>query len=367
MAAVSIRGLTKRYGDHTVVDGLDLDIADGEFLTLLGPSGCGKTTTLRCLAGLEKPDAGEIRIDGRVVVDSRGTFVPPEKRDLGMVFQSYALWPHMNVHANVAYPLRMRRTPRAQIAERVTEALRTVGLEKLAHRPVGALSGGQQQRVALARALVARPGLVLFDEPLSNLDARLRATMREQLQLLRQTVPATSVYVTHDQVEALTLADRIVVMHDGRVQQTGTPEQIYSDPANRFVADFVGFENLLPATVLGSTDQALLVELDGFPEPLPARPTGPAPAVGEPVTVAARANCFLLADADGTSGISARVLTATYLGDQAEYVLRVHAHTLRVRTPAPVRARAGREVTLIAQPGALLALADETFPLQPVS
>ncbi len=367
MAAVTIRGLTKRYGDHLVVDGLDLDIADGEFLTLLGPSGCGKTTTLRCLAGLEKPDAGEIRIGGRVVFDSRGTFVPPEKRDLGMVFQSYALWPHMTVRGNVVYPLRMRRTPGAEIADRVAGALRTVGLEHLADRSVGALSGGQQQRVALARALVARPGLVLFDEPLSNLDARLRASMREQLRELRHTVPGTSVYVTHDQLEALTLADRIVVMHDGHIRQTGTPEEIYASPANRFVADFVGFENLLPATVVKSAGQALLVEIEGFPHPLPARPTGPAAAVGDQVTVAARAAAFTLAPADEADGIPARVTTGTYLGDQAEYLLRAGPHTLRVRTPTPLCTRPGTDVRLLARPGALLAVPDHAPQPRPVS
>ncbi|MEU9746615.1 ABC transporter ATP-binding protein [Streptomyces niveus] len=363
MAAVTIRGLTKRYGDACVVDGLDLDIADGEFFTLLGPSGCGKTTTLRCIAGLEKPDAGEILIDGKVVVDGKGTFVPPEKRGLGMVFQSYALWPHMTVKGNVAYPLKMRHTPRSEIASRVRESLETVGLGHLADRSVGALSGGQQQRVALARALVAQPGLVLFDEPLSNLDARLRASMREQLQLLHERLPATSVYVTHDQIEALTLSDRIVVMHDGRVQQIGTPEQIYADPANTFVADFVGFENLLPATVVKAAVDQVVVEVDGFPEPVSARPTGQLPTVGEEATVVVRANAFSftpvlsVADAATPSGVPAEVLTAAYLGDQAEYTMRVGPHTVRVRTPAPATARPGDSVSLAPQPGAVLAVA----------
>ncbi len=360
MADVIIRGLTKRYGDHTVVDGLDLDIADGEFLTLLGPSGCGKTTTLRCIAGLEKPDEGEIVIAGKVVVGD-GVFVPPERRDLGMVFQSYALWPHMTVRGNVAYPLKMRRTPRAQVEERTREALEAVGLAHLADRSVGALSGGQQQRVALARALVARPGLVLFDEPLSNLDARLRASMREQLQLLHQRISATSVYVTHDQIEALTLSDRIVVMHDGRIQQAGSPEQIYSAPANSFVADFVGFENLLPGAVSKAAGPQLLVEVDGFPDPLQVRATGGAPEVGDPITVAVRASSFFLTPfpepaGNMATGVPGRVITAAYLGDQTEYTVSVGPHTVWVRTPGSVAASPGDSVALAPHPGALLAV-----------
>jgi iron(III) transport system ATP-binding protein len=337
MAAVTIRGLTKRYGDTTVVDHLHLDIADGEFLTLLGPSGCGKTTTLRCVAGLERPDAGEIGIGGRTVVSATPRrFVPPERRDAGMVFQSYALWPHMTVRGNVAYPLRMRRRPRAEIPRRVHEALDMVGLDHLADRSVSVLSGGQQQRVALARALVARPSLLLFDEPLSNLDAKLRGSMRTELHELHRRVGTTSIYVTHDQVEALTLSDRIAVMHDGRIHQVGTPEQIYARPADRFVADFVGFENFLPATVVNATGDTVVVQVDGFPSALVAR-AGAAYRAGDGVTLAVRANTITpMPPADAPAhAVPAEVSAVAYLGDQMEYLLTAGPHALKVRTAAP--------------------------------
>jgi len=363
MAAVTIRGLTKRYGDVTVVDELDLDIADGEFLTLLGPSGCGKTTTLRCVAGLERPDSGEIRIGRRVMVSAAGgQFVPPEKRDAGMVFQSYALWPHMTVRGNVAYPLRMRRRPRSQIPGLVHEALSMVGLDHLADRSVSALSGGQQQRVALARALVARPSLLLFDEPLSNLDAKLRTSMRAELHSLHKRVGTTSIYVTHDQIEALTLSDRIVVMHDGRIHQVGTPEEIYAQPADQFVADFIGFENFVCATVVDTADGSIVVQVDGFPNVLVARGgSGARPRNGDRVTLAVRANTItLLPPANGpTHGIPAEVVAVAYLGDQVEYLLDAGPHALKVRmaTPtghAPPRWSEGDRVTAVMQRESLI-------------
>ncbi|TWP50448.1 ABC transporter ATP-binding protein [Lentzea tibetensis] len=364
MAAVTIRGLTKRYGDNTVVEGLDLDIADGEFLTLLGPSGCGKTTTLRCVAGLEKPDAGEISIDGRVVVSGR-TFVPPEKRDAGMVFQSYALWPHMTVRSNVAYPLKMRRRPRAEITSAVLEALEMVGLDHLADRSVGALSGGQQQRVALARALVARPSLLLFDEPLSNLDAKLRASMRTELHAMHERVGTTSIYVTHDQIEALTLSDRIVVMQHGAIHQIGTPEEIYADPVDRFVADFVGFENFLTGIVVDVDTWTSVVKVDGFPTALLARSSKHRTFdPGDDVTLALRANNVTLTDFNaasaatstsaGTDGIPATVTGVAYLGDQVEYQVKVGAHTLKSRMSSPVRWAEGDQVAVVLQQDSLL-------------
>ncbi|GGM67356.1 ABC transporter ATP-binding protein [Dactylosporangium sucinum] len=362
MAAVTIRGLTKRYGDVTVVDELDLDVAEGEFLTLLGPSGCGKTTTLRCVAGLERPDGGEIRIGGRVIVSSAGgQFVPPEKRDAGMVFQSYALWPHMTVHNNVAYPLRMRRRSKAEIPGLVRAALAMVGLDHLAGRSVSALSGGQQQRVALARALVAQPSLLLFDEPLSNLDAKLRTTMRTELHALHKRVGTTSIYVTHDQIEALTLSDRIVVMHEGKIHQVGTPEEIYTHPADRFVADFIGFENFLTATVVDTSGAAAVVQADGFPSVLVARGGSAAHRAGDRVTLTVRANTItLLAPADGPAhAIPAEVTAVAYLGDQVEYLLAVGPHALKVRMATPTgqalpRWKEGDRVVAVIQQEALL-------------
>lgn len=250
MATISIKNVSKAFGEVLVLEDFTQDFADGEFITLLGPSGCGKTTMLRMLAGFEKPTSGQIFI-GEREVNSTKTFVPPEKRDIGMVFQSYAVWPHMNVFENVAYPLRIKKRPRAEIQERVTEVLSIVHLSQYAHRTPNQLSGGQQQRVALARALVARPKVLLLDEPLSNLDAKLRDSMRFEIKEIQRQLGITVVFVTHDQIEAMTMSDRIIVINRGRIQQVGLPSQIYRNPANQFVADFVGKINFLKAGSAG--------------------------------------------------------------------------------------------------------------------
>src|SRR5690625_1421616 len=229
MAKVTIDSLEKRYAPKAppAVPSLDLDIEEGEFLTLLGPSGCGKTTTLRCVAGLERPTGGRVSIGGQIVDDpARGVHVPPNKRDIGMVFQSYALWPHMTVATNVGYPLRMRKVSIKERAKRVRDVLELVGLEEYSTRMATDLSGGQQQRVALARALVADPRLLLFVEPLSNLDARLRQDMRAELREMHRRVGTTSIYVTHDQEEAVSLSSRIVLLNKGKIEQVGTPREI---------------------------------------------------------------------------------------------------------------------------------------------
>jgi iron(III) transport system ATP-binding protein len=234
------------------VAGVSFQIAPGDFYTLLGPSGCGKTTTLRCVAGLEAPDGGVISVAGRTM-SGEGQFVPPHKRDIGMVFQSYAIWPHMTVFENVAFPLRVGKgISQAEVKRRVEEALVTVQMESYASRFATQLSGGQQQRLALARALIRRPKLLLLDEPLSNLDAKLRERMRAEVRELQRALGITTLYVTHDQAEALSMSSRISVMERGRIIQEGTPLDIYQHPATRFVADFVGSSNFLPATVRGS-------------------------------------------------------------------------------------------------------------------
>src|SRR5436190_15760096 len=249
MANVSIRGLTKRFGGATpttAIDNLDLEIDEGEFLVLLGPSGCGKTTTLRCIAGLETAEEGTVSFGDRIVFDGRGgTNVPPNKRNIGMVFQSYALWPHMTVRKNVAYPLRAKKIKGTQASEWIEEVAKLVDTANLLDRYPAQLSGGQQQRVALSRGLVARPDLVLFDEPLSNLDARLRDLVRTGIHELHARLGFTAVYVTHDQVEALALGDRVAIMRSGVLEQAGTPEQVFEEPASEYVAGFIGMANRL--------------------------------------------------------------------------------------------------------------------------
>ncbi len=256
MARVTLTNITKRWGEFIGVDDQSLDIRDKEFLVLLGPSGCGKTTTMRMIAGLEEPTTGEIRIGDRVVNDDL-----PKDRDVAMVFQNYGLYPHMTIFDNIAYPLKVRGTPKPEIAPRVEKAAAQVELTEFLHRKPKALSGGQRQRVALARAIVRTPKVFLMDEPLSNLDAKLRVTMRAELKHLSRQLQITTVYVTHDQIEAMTLADRVAVMKSGVIQQLGTPDEIYNDPANLFVAGFIGS----PAMNLinGSVDGGMFVTTGG--------------------------------------------------------------------------------------------------------
>jgi len=307
---IRVSGLRKAFatagGRIEAVAGIDLALHPGEFLVLLGPSGCGKTTTLRCVAGLERADEGRIEVDG-AVVDDGDRFVPPERRDIGMVFQSYAVWPHLTVAENVALPLThgQRRVAHREIAPRVAEALALVRLDALASRPVTELSGGQQQRVALARAIVTRPKVLLMDEPLSNLDARLRDSMRTELRRLTQALGVTTLYVTHDQIEALSLGDRVCVMRAGRILQQGTPLEVYEAPVDTFVAAFVGDMNFVPGTVRadGAVDTPLgrvacaaraapgtAVTLGMRPEHITAEPDG---AVADSIDGVLRARTFL--------------------------------------------------------------------------
>jgi multiple sugar transport system ATP-binding protein len=266
MAQVSLRKVVKRFDDTEAVRGIDLDIADKEFVVLVGPSGCGKSTTLRMIAGLEEVSAGEIVVDGEVVND-----VPPKDRDMAMVFQNYALYPHMTVYENMSFGLRLKHYPKDEIARRVTEAARILDITELLDRKPRQLSGGQRQRVAMGRAIVRNPRVFLFDEPLSNLDAKLRVQMRTEIKRVHQKVRTTTVYVTHDQVEAMTLADRVVVMNRGTIEQIGTPNDLYHAPTTRFVAGFIGSPamNFMPCRLEGA-DRALVVRLsDQIALPVP--------------------------------------------------------------------------------------------------
>lgn len=306
-ATVELRGLVKRFGkDVYAVDNIDIHIERGELLTLLGPSGCGKTTALRLIAGLEQPTAGQILLDDEDVAR-----LPAYLRDITMVFQSYALFPHMSVFDNVAYGVRVAKRPKEEVRERVAEALAMVGLEDLSHRAPNQLSGGQQQRVALARALVIRPRVLLFDEPLSNLDAKLRKRVREDIRGLQQRLGITSVYVTHDQEEALAISDRVVVMREGKIEQIGSPHQLYTRPASRFVADFIGSANFLPGRFDG-TQVDLFGYRWGHQQEVPAGA----------VLVMVRPEAIEFADAD-EPGIEATVVSTAYLGAATEYVFDV--------------------------------------------
>jgi putative spermidine/putrescine transport system ATP-binding protein len=310
MARVELQHLTKRYGSSAAVEDVTLDIGEGELVALLGPSGCGKTTTLRMVAGFVEPDGGHVRIGGRNVTD-----LPPNKRDTGMVFQGYALFPHLTVGENVAFGLEMRKVPRGEVAARVDEALRLVRLEGLGARYPRQLSGGQQQRVALARALVVKPGVFLLDEPLSNLDAKLRHEVRIEIRQLQQRLGLTTIFVTHDQEEALTIADRLVLMEKGKVQQIGTPQELYEKPANLFVADFIGKSNFLKGEVIAPGEFAS----DGG---VRARVTT-TQHVGSRGTLCVRPEKLTLsAVPHGHNSVRVVVDRATYLGNAIEYGVR---------------------------------------------
>jgi iron(III) transport system ATP-binding protein len=335
-ASVRIEHLNKSFGAVPAIKDLSLEVASSEMLVLVGPSGCGKTTCLRCLAGLERPTSGRILIGERTVTAIEdGIFVPPEKRQIGMVFQSYAVWPHMTVFENVAYPLRAVGAKRSTIKPRVEEALRLVQLGHLSDRYSSQLSGGQQQRVALARSLVAEPALLLFDEPLSNLDANLRTQMRIEIKELQKKLGFTGVYVTHDQAEALAIADRVAIMDHGVLRQVGTPREVYDHPANSFVASFMGSTNLLPAQVRGCAGGGVMVEITGgFSLRIEDARTF---ATGDKVIVSARPECLTLrpaGDGDAGAGWRGAITLATFIGDVTIYRVRVGANLLEVRAPA---------------------------------
>jgi putative spermidine/putrescine transport system ATP-binding protein len=328
---LEVRDLTRRYSDAVVVGPVSFTAAEGEFVSLLGPSGCGKTTTLRCIAGFETADAGDIRVDGQSLVGR-----PPHRRDVGLVFQNYALFPHLTVFENVAFGLRLRRRPAAEIATRVAESLRLVDLVGLDARHPSQLSGGQQQRVALARCLALEPRLLLLDEPLSNLDLKLRLQMRTEIRKLQRRLGKTAIYVTHDQGEALALSDRIVVMSRGRVEQIGTPREIYETPRTRFVADFIGASNLLPGQVAGPSRDGAVIRVAGVS--LTSNHGGDA-AAGQAVTVLIRPERVRLVppagDRPGPNVLAGRAADVVYLGEDLQVTVEVEG---RVTLAASLKA-----------------------------
>jgi iron(III) transport system ATP-binding protein len=361
MPALRVIGLTRAFGDFRAVDGLSFDTRPGEFVTLLGPSGCGKTTTLRMIAGLEKPDAGTIQVGDRVLTAAdRQIAVPPEKRSMGMVFQSYAIWPHMTVFDNVAFPLQRRRMPTAETRERVMHMLRTVGLEGFAQRPAPMLSGGQQQRVALARALVSDPDVLLLDEPLSNLDARLREEMRLEIKEVQAKLGITTVFVTHDQEEAMVLSDRVIVMNGGCIEQNGSPRELYEQPRSAFVVDFLGQVNHLRGWVVAGPVGRALVEVpdSGGLAILPL--TVPEPwQLNAEVVVAFRAESANVSPVGGGSGLRGEIQSSIYLGREIGYVVRIGAARVRVRGSLKAMLSEGTAVEVTVGPTSVYAwLAD---------
>ncbi|AKI01383.1 ABC-type spermidine/putrescine transport system, ATPase component [Hoeflea sp. IMCC20628] len=328
MSAVSLTQIVKRFGDFTAVHPMSLDIEEGSFVTLLGPSGCGKTTTLRMIAGLLDPTEGEIAIKGKRVND-----IPIHKRNLGLVFQNYALFPHKTVAENVAFGLNYRDVAKADVARKVADALDLVQLPDLGARYPKELSGGQQQRIALARAIVIEPDVLLLDEPLSALDANLREDMRVELKRIQQRIGVTTVFVTHDQTEALAMSDQIIVMSKGRVEQVGAPEHVYNSPATEFVAQFLGASNLLTAKCTSVSGGEMALELPGFPTIVIPRERAPDSLGTGPVRLVIRAEKLHLkpADAapDGRVSVEAIVENVDYQGQSARYFLRVGDHQLQ--------------------------------------
>jgi iron(III) transport system ATP-binding protein len=351
---IRISGLTKHYvsGGRRVqaLNGIDLTIPAHRIFTLLGPSGCGKTTLLRCIVGLETPDEGEIRIGEQLVFSrAQGIAVPTEKRGLGMVFQTYAIWPHMSVFDNVAYPLQVRRLPRAEIKAKVDEVLRFVQLEDLGGRGATQLSGGQQQRVALARALVAEPRVILFDEPLSNLDAKLREETRKELRRFLGQLDITAIYVTHDRVEALALSHSIAVMNAGHIVEIGTPQKIYFHADHRFVADFIGRANLIPATVRSAVGGVTQVDcaLGAFTCAPFDRPAGSA------ATLCLRPELIRVqgGGADGAPNTAQGTIESLeFVGEAWEAEIRVGGTRLLARTEPQIGLRTGDAVSVHVAP-----------------
>jgi ABC-type Fe3+/spermidine/putrescine transport system ATPase subunit len=353
MAFIEIQNLFKRFKDVVAVNRIQLEINKGEMLTLLGPSGCGKTTTLRCIAGLEKPEEGDIIIDGQPML-SQG-FVQPSKRGIGMVFQNYAVWPHMKVFSNIVYGLKLQKIPRPKIRERAQQVLELVGLAGLEDRYPSQLSGGQQQRVALARALVTNPKVLLLDEPLSNLDAKLREELRFEIKSLVRRMGITSVYVTHDQAEAMVISDRIVVMESGNVVQIGTAQEIYKKPANRFVADFIGTMNFMSGEVVEvlQDKDAAYVRTEFSDKMVCMTPDSTALAPGAEVYASIRpedVEVFAEPPQAAENVFKGKIVHKAYLGNFLFFFVSVSDTMIRVQVPHNLPQEEGQELYLLLDP-----------------
>ncbi|HWK68289.1 MAG TPA: ABC transporter ATP-binding protein [Rhizobiaceae bacterium] len=347
MSGLSIRKLYKAFGAVTAVKGVDLEIGEGELVVLLGPSGCGKTTTLRCIAGLEDITDGSISIGDRVVSE-KGRSLPPERREIGMVFQSYAIWPHMTVAENVAFGLKLKNLPKSEIESRVRSALELVGLTGYSSRHVSQLSGGQQQRVALARAMALEPRILLFDEPLSNLDAKLREKMRFELRQIQQRLGITSVYVTHDQQEAMVIADRIVLMRNGVIEQMGAPEDLYHRPKTLFAAEFVGLANIYSGEARGGevriANGPVLKSSGGA--------SGPVDVVFRPEQVRVSSE----QPADATNALRATVKESYFLGNIEDLILTVEGIDIRTQLSPAEHRTSGSSLWISIPPEAIILL-----------
>jgi len=369
MPAVTFREVSKEFASGNVhaLEQISFEVNDGELLVLLGPSGCGKTTSLRLIAGLEEPDGGEVWLGDRLVsAAARNVFVPPEKRNVGMVFQSYAIWPHMTVFDNVAYPLQVRRVPKHVQRQKVEHTLALVGLQGSEKRQATQLSGGQQQRVALARAMVFEPKLLLLDEPLSNLDAKLRIHMRTELKYLQQKTGITMVFVTHDQAESMALADRIVVMNRGSIEQVGSPADIYERPKSRFVSEFIGSINVLEAAVdsVAPSDAGSVLTLRHGSGQVLRCYVGADVRVnqGDQVLVSIRPEklSFVNGSPNGGNVWEGRVTSAAYYGDHREYEVEVDGQLLKVSTPVAIVAERGDSVRVGCDPAQVVVMTGST-------
>ena len=360
--SISVQDLIKRFGNLTVVHGISFEVAQGEFVSLLGPSGCGKTTSLRCLAGLEDADGGVIRIADEVVsAPEQGILTPPHQWNVGMVFQSYAIWPHMSVAENIGFPLSIRKVPAAEAARQVDEALGIVGMRHLRDRHPSQLSGGQQQRVALARAIVGRPKVLLFDEPLSNLDAKLREGTRAEIRRLQRELDVAAVYVTHDQEEALSMSDRVIVMEGGRIMQAGTPKELYRRPANRFVADFVGRASFIDLSKAAGgagwrTPSGAPIVVDGTEVPGARRYQAMLRPEGIELEEGARASD---GPAAGCNRLPGRISESHFLGPYTEYVLQAGGTSINVHSKREFELEVDVTLSFSSANCRLIALSDE--------